>query len=129
MRRTKGSKSRRRAGLWPPASASASRTCGTSSGRGRRRTGRRSDNLHQANGPRPRRREPVVPTYKVDPFKTTYSVPEDAGGPLVCAGCGESFGFVTTRKRLTGMTAEVTGDFWPEIKDRVASHDSACAGA
>jgi hypothetical protein len=70
-----------------------------------------------------------VPTYKVDPFKTTYSVPEDAGGPLTCEGCGTPFGFVKTRQRFTGMTAKVAGDFWPELKDLIIAHESECAGA
>jgi hypothetical protein len=47
-----------------------------------------------------------MPTYQMNPFNDTYAVPEDAGGNLVCKGCGAVLERVKARTRLTGMSAE-----------------------
>jgi hypothetical protein len=71
--------------------------------------------------------EKAMPTYKVDPFTTTYTVPEDAGGPLVCEGCGTTLQRVKARTRLTGMSAETAAEFWPEVRDLLLAHEAECA--
>lgn len=67
-------------------------------------------------------------TYKVNPFKDTFTVPENAGGPLTCEACGTALRRVKARSRFTGMTADVAADFWPEAKDLILAHEAECRG-
>jgi hypothetical protein len=67
-----------------------------------------------------------MPTYQVNPFKDTYTVPEDASGNLVCENCGSILERVKARTRLTGMSAETAAEFWPEAKELLFTHEAGC---